>query len=63
MITIDQRGCGKGKTTDGIYKRIHANKLNNTKTLVVVPSIKLQEQYKKDLPIMMLQIYKRQHLR
>lgn len=49
MITIDQRGCGKGKTTDGIYKRIHANKLNNIKTLVVVPSIKLQEQYKKDL--------------
>lgn len=49
MITIDQRGCGQGKTTDGIYKRIHANKQNNIKTLVVVPSIKLQEQYKKDL--------------
>ena len=49
MITIDQRGCGQGKTTDGIYKRIHANHQNNIKTLVVVPSINLQEQYKKDL--------------
>lgn len=49
MITIDQRGCGQGKTTDGIYKRIHANKLSNKKTLVVVPSVQLQEQYKKDL--------------
>ena len=49
MITIDQRGCGQGKTTDGIYKRIHANKQNNIKTLVVVPSIRLQEQYKFDL--------------
>lgn len=49
MITIDQRGCGQGKTTDGIYKRIHANHQNNIKTLVVVPSINLQEQYRKDL--------------
>ena len=49
LITIDQRGCGGGKTTDGIYKRIHANQQNNIKTLIVVPSIKLQEQYKKDL--------------
>jgi hypothetical protein len=49
MITIDQRGCGQGKTTDGIYKRIHANHQSNIKTLVVVPSINLQEQYKKDL--------------
>lgn len=49
MITIDQRGCGQGKTTDGIYKRIHANKQQNKKTLIVVPSIKLQEQYVKDL--------------
>lgn len=49
MITIDQRGCGEGKTTDGIYKRIHANKQNNINSLIVVPSIRLQEQYKKDL--------------
>jgi hypothetical protein len=49
MITIDQRGCGQGKTTDGIYKRIHANTQQNKKTLIVVPSIKLQEQYKHDL--------------
>lgn len=49
MITIDQRGCGQGKTTDGIYKRIHANIQKNIKTLIVVPSINLQEQYKKDL--------------
>jgi hypothetical protein len=49
MITVDQRGCGQGKTTDGIYKRIQANHQNNIKTLVVVPSIALQEQYKRDL--------------
>ena len=51
MIVIDQRGCGKGKTTDGIYKRIINNKLKDIKTLVVVPSINLQKQYKKDLDI------------
>lgn len=51
MITIDQRGCGKGKTTDGIYKRIISNKLKDIKTLVVVPSIRLQKQYKQDLDI------------
>mgnify|MGYP003340876010 CR=1 FL=1 len=51
MIVIDQRGCGQGKTTDGIYKRIRANKQNNIKSLVVVPSLKLQEQYKKDLDL------------
>lgn len=49
MITIDQRGCGQGKTTDGIYKRIHANIQKNIKSLIVVPSIILQEQYKIDL--------------
>lgn len=49
MITIDQRGCGRGKTTDGIYKRIHANISSQTKTLIVVPGIKLQYQYEKDL--------------
>lgn len=45
MIIIDQRRCGAGKTTNGIYKRIANNIKNNIKTLVVVPSIKLQEQY------------------
>ena len=50
-ITIDARGCGQGKTTDGIYKRINSNFKNNIKTLVVVPSINLQKQYKNDLQI------------
>lgn len=49
LITIDQRGCGQGKTTDGIYKRIHANVANNIKTLVAVPSINLMNQYLVDL--------------
>jgi hypothetical protein len=53
MITIDQRGCGQGKTTNGIYQRIQDNYSNNIKTLIVVPSIKLQYQYSEglDLPI------------
>jgi hypothetical protein len=50
-ITLDERGCGQGKTTDGIYKRIYKNHTNNIKTLVVVPNCKLQEQYKSDLDI------------
>lgn len=50
-ITLDERGCGQGKTTDGIYKRIYKNHTNNIKTLVVVPNCKLQEQYAKDLDI------------
>jgi len=49
MIILDKRGCGQGKTTDGIYKRINSNQVNNIKTLVVVPSINLMAQYKKDL--------------
>jgi hypothetical protein len=50
-ITLDERGCGQGKTTDGIYKRIYKNHKNNINTLVVVPSILLQKQYKSDLDI------------
>lgn len=52
MITIDRRGCGCGKTTDpnnGIYKKIKTHYLNEQNVLIVVPSIKLQDQYKKDL--------------
>lgn len=45
MITIDQRGCGEGKTTQRIYKRIDFNIKNNIKTLVVVPGLQLQKQY------------------
>ena len=51
LITLDERGCGQGKTTDGIYKRIHKNHKNNIKTLVVVPSIQLQMQYEIGLGI------------
>jgi hypothetical protein len=45
MTTIDQRGCGKGKTTQRIYKRIQYNIQHNIKTLVVVPGLQLQKQY------------------
>jgi hypothetical protein len=48
-ITLDERGCGQGKTTDGIYKRIQHNLDKNIKTLVVVPNIDLQKQYVSDL--------------
>ena len=48
-ITLDERGCGQGKTTDGIYKRLNRNHKNNIKSLVVVPSITLQKQYVNDL--------------
>jgi hypothetical protein len=50
-ITLDERGCGQGKTTDGIYKRLYKNHKNNIKSLIVVPSIQLQKQYKNDLDI------------
>lgn len=50
-ITLDERGCGQGKTTDGIYKRIYNNHKNNIKSLVVVPNLDLQSQYQKDLDI------------
>jgi len=43
--TIDQRGCGKGKTTQRIYNRIQYNIQHNIKTLVVVPGLQLQKQY------------------
>lgn len=49
-ITVDKRGCGKGKTVFGIYPMISQNYLKEQNTLVVVPSIKLQRQYEKDLP-------------
>lgn len=45
MITIDQRGCGKGKTTQRIYKRIQYNIQHNIRTLIVVPGLQLQKQY------------------
>lgn len=48
-ITLDERGCGQGKTTDGIYKRLNKNHKNNIKSLIVVPSIILQKQYMNDL--------------
>jgi len=49
-ITCDQRGCGQGKTTGTIYKQINQNLLNHINTLLVVPSILLQEQYKQQWP-------------
>ena len=50
MITIDQRGCGEGKTTLGIYKMLTYFKLTNQKALVIVPSKELQAKYKQDFP-------------
>ena len=44
-ITCDQRGCGQGKTTGAIYKRIDSNQHKQIPTLIAVPSILLQQQY------------------
>lgn len=49
-IFVDSRGAGEGKTTTGIYKFLRIAKATEVPTLVVVPSIKLQEQYLKDIP-------------
>jgi hypothetical protein len=45
MITIDSRGCGEGKTTSAIYPKLQKNRSTHQKTLIVVPSVKLQTQY------------------
>lgn len=53
MITIDQRGCGLGKTTglnNSIYTRINLNLSNKHKTLIAVPSKELQYKYLQDWP-------------
>ena len=47
-ITVDSRGCGEGKTTTGIYPLIHRAIALNELTLLVVPSIKLQDEYQKE---------------
>ena len=44
-IRYDSRGCGTGKTTTGIYKKIEQNQLAGIPTLLVVPSIRLQDEY------------------
>lgn len=44
-MKIDQRACGKGKTTDYIYKLINKSKRFNHKLVIVAGSIALQEQY------------------
>lgn len=51
-ITIDARAAGQGKTTQGIYSRLRKNQAFGQKTLVVVPSIKLQADYQKAFPQM-----------
>jgi hypothetical protein len=50
-IYYDSRGAGEGKTTTGIYPGLKfAQRILERPVLVVVPSVKLQEQYLKDLP-------------
>ena len=51
-ITIDARAAGQGKTTQGIYSRLRKNQAFGQKTLVVVPSIKLQADYAAAFPQM-----------
>lgn len=50
-IQVDARGCGEGKTTLGIYPRIQELVRNGERVLIVVPSIKLQEQYQRNLKL------------
>jgi len=54
MITIDSRQAGGGKTISTIYPKIKQLYLRNQPTLIVVPSVYLQEQYQtglKNLPL------------
>lgn len=46
-IQVDSRGCGAGKTRNSIIPRIRKNIKNRIRTLVIVPSIQLQQEYQK----------------
>lgn len=46
-IQIDARGCGAGKTRNTIVPRIRNNQYQGVQTLLVVPSIRLQSEYRK----------------
>lgn len=48
-ITVDAREAGAGKTRDNIYPQIHKNIDAGERTLVVVPSMLLQDEYKAGL--------------
>lgn len=51
IVNVDSRGAGEGKTTTGIYRALKISKRVMTlPTILVVPSIKLQEQYQRDIP-------------
>lgn len=49
-IKIDQRQCGAGKTTTTLYTHINRFRGLNQPTLIVVPSIQLQNQYQQQYP-------------
>jgi len=49
FIKVDSRGCGAGKTHTTIIPRMKYNNSLGLKTLLVVPSIKLQYEYAKVL--------------
>lgn len=50
-IVVDSRGAGEGKTTTGIYRLLKiSQRIIDIPTLLVVPSIKLQEQYQASMP-------------
>lgn len=49
IITVDSRGCGQGKTLDGIYPKIDKIvEKEKGKYLLVLPSKDLQAEYKKE---------------
>lgn len=49
-ITIDSTQCGGGKTVNGIYPKLQYLIQNNIKTLLVLGSVALQEQYQLQFP-------------
>jgi hypothetical protein len=53
-ITIDQRACGAGKTTDGIYPLIRKHIKLDQPTVIVAGSINLQKAYKEEFPSIFL---------
>jgi len=49
LIQIDSREAGAGKTTEGIYPRVRELFGRGQQILIVVPSVRLQEQYSSGL--------------
>ena len=51
IVNVDSRGAGEGKTTTGIYRALKiSHRFLEMPVLLVVPSIRLQQQYQEGIP-------------